>query len=72
MELDGLCSYHELQGPEAQQELGEEEYGQHDVDGSIQGENDGVHIAKEVDGEGELEKCQQPETSKLCNLEIQH
>ena len=69
MELDGLRSYHELQSPEPEQELEQEEGKEHDVDGPLQGQHNGVYVAQEVDGEGNLKEGEQPESSQLCNLE---
>ncbi len=68
MELDSLSLHHQLQGPEAEHQLDQQEQPQDDVDSPLQRENDGVNIGHEVHGEGDLEKSQYPESSEFGNL----
>ena len=71
MKLDSLSTDHELESPEPQPQLDQEEESEDNIDGSVQGEDDGVHIHHQVEGEWDLEEGQQPEASKLGHLQME-
>ncbi len=68
MELDGLCPDHELETAEPEGQLCEEEEEEGDVRGPLQGQDDGVDVSHEVDGEGCLKESEQPKASQLGHL----
>ena len=73
VEFCHLILDHRANGKVADEHLEEDEEGEDDVDGRLEGEDDGVRVGEEEEDERQLEEDRQhPEASQLRNLQRAH